>query len=136
MGCSAAWWSTCSCTAPCRNERMRLSYRMSISAVVMNERSAHTTEEKLHMPATTTVGVRYMIDDVADAIAFYTTHLGFAVEQDATPAFATVTRDGVRLLLSGPTSSGRRPMPTVPDRPRRPRHRAVTRIGPPASPCS
>ena len=63
------------------------------------------------MPATTTVGVRYMIDDVADAIAFYTTHLGFAVEQDATPAFAAVTRDGVRLLLSGPTSSGRRPMP-------------------------
>ncbi len=63
------------------------------------------------MPATATVGVRYMIDDVADAIAFYTTHLGFAVEQDATPAFATVTRDGVRLLLSGPTSSGRRPMP-------------------------
>jgi predicted enzyme related to lactoylglutathione lyase len=74
-------------------------------------RSAHTTEEELHMPATTTVGVRYMIDDVADAIAFYATHLGFAVEQDATPAFAAVTRDGLRLLLSGPTSSGRRPMP-------------------------
>jgi len=87
------------------------------------------------MPATT-VGVRYMIDDVADAIAFYTTHLGFAVEQDATPAFAAVTRDGVRLLLSGPTSAGRRPMPTVPDRPRRPGHRAVTRIGPPTSPGS
>jgi catechol 2,3-dioxygenase-like lactoylglutathione lyase family enzyme len=63
------------------------------------------------MPATTTVGVRYMIDDVADAIAFYTTHLGFTVDQDATPAFAAVSRDGVRLLLSGPTSSGRRPMP-------------------------
>jgi predicted enzyme related to lactoylglutathione lyase len=59
----------------------------------------------------TTVGVRYMIDDVADAIAFYTTHLGFTVEQDAGPAFAAVTRNGVRLLLSGPTSSGRRPMP-------------------------
>ena len=63
------------------------------------------------MPATSTVGVRYMIDDVADALAFYTTHLGFTVEHDATPAFATVSRDGVRLLLSGPTSSGRRPMP-------------------------
>jgi catechol 2,3-dioxygenase-like lactoylglutathione lyase family enzyme len=77
----------------------------------MKERSAHTTEEELHMPATTTVGVRYMIDDVADAIAFYTTHLGFTLDQDATPAFAAVSRDGVRLLLSGPTSSGRRPMP-------------------------
>ena len=59
----------------------------------------------------TTVGVRYMIDDVADAMAFYTTHLGFAVEQDAAPAFVAVSRDGVRLLLSGPTSSGRRAMP-------------------------
>ena len=49
---------------------------------------------------TSTVGVRYMIDDVADAIAFYTTHLGFTLEQDATPAFAAVARDGVRLLLS------------------------------------
>ena len=63
------------------------------------------------MSATTTVGVRHMIDDVADAIAFYTTHLGFTVEHDAAPAFAAVSRDGVRLLLSGPTSSGRRPMP-------------------------
>jgi len=65
------------------------------------------------MPATTNsaVGVRYMVDDVADAIAFYTTHLGFTLEHDATPAFAAVSRDGVRLLLSGPTSSGRRPMP-------------------------
>jgi catechol 2,3-dioxygenase-like lactoylglutathione lyase family enzyme len=63
------------------------------------------------MPATSTVGVRYMIDDVPAAIAFYTTHLSFIVEQDASPAFAAVTRNGVRLLLSGPTSSGRRPMP-------------------------
>ena len=49
------------------------------------------------MPATTTVGVRYMIDDVADAVAFYTTHLGFTVDQDATPAFAAVSRDGERV---------------------------------------
>lgn len=57
------------------------------------------------------VGIRYMIDDVPAAIAFYTTHLGFALDQDASPAFAAVKRDGVRLLLSGKTSSGRRPMP-------------------------
>src|SRR5215208_2542762 len=63
------------------------------------------------MPATTTVGVRYMIDDVPAAIAFYTTHLGFTVEQDASPAFAAVARDGVRLLLSGDGSSGKRPLP-------------------------
>jgi predicted enzyme related to lactoylglutathione lyase len=52
-----------------------------------------------------------MIDDVPAAIGFYTTHLGFVVEQDASPAFAAVTRDGVRLLLSGKTSSGRRAKP-------------------------
>src|SRR5829696_3476803 len=33
------------------------------------------------------------------------------LERDAAPAFAAVSRDGVRLLLSGPTSSGRRAMP-------------------------
>jgi catechol 2,3-dioxygenase-like lactoylglutathione lyase family enzyme len=57
------------------------------------------------------VSVRYMIDDVPAAIAFYTAHLGFSLEQDASPAFASVSRDGVRLLLSGKSSSGRRPMP-------------------------
>jgi len=54
------------------------------------------------------VSVRYMIDDVPAAIDFYTRHLGFALEMDASPAFASVNRDGVRLLLSGKTSSGRR----------------------------
>ena len=58
-----------------------------------------------------TVSIRYMIDDVPIAVKFYTTYLGFAIEKDAGPAFASVTRDGVRLLLSGKTSSGRRAMP-------------------------
>src|SRR5437868_13101005 len=57
------------------------------------------------------VSIRYMIDDVPTAIKFYTTHLGFAINQDASPAFASVIRDGVRLLLSGKASSGRRAMP-------------------------
>jgi catechol 2,3-dioxygenase-like lactoylglutathione lyase family enzyme len=63
------------------------------------------------MKSTGTVSVRYMIDDVPAAIAFYTDHLGFALEMDASPAFASISRDGVRLLLSGKTSSGRRAMP-------------------------
>ncbi len=58
-----------------------------------------------------TVSVRYMIDDVPAAIAFYTKHLGFKVETDSSPAFASVTRGNLRLLLSGEQSSGRRPMP-------------------------
>src|SRR5262245_29559354 len=57
------------------------------------------------------VSVRYMIDDVAAAIAFYTNHLGFTLEESHTPAFASVTRGNLRLLLSGEKSSGRRPTP-------------------------
>jgi catechol 2,3-dioxygenase-like lactoylglutathione lyase family enzyme len=56
-------------------------------------------------------GVRYIIDDVPAAIRFYTTLLGFTLEQDASPAFASVIRDGLRLLLSGDGSSGKRPLP-------------------------
>ena len=57
-----------------------------------------------------TVGVRYVIDDVSAAVAFYTDVLGFTLDLDASPAFAAVSRDGVRLLLSGDGSSGRRPL--------------------------
>ncbi len=57
------------------------------------------------------VSVRYMVDDVDAAIAFYTTHLGFTVRSSAAPAFADVVRGNLRLLLSGPTSSAGRPMP-------------------------
>ena len=59
----------------------------------------------------TRVSVRYIIDDVPAAVRFYTTLLGFTVERDASPAFASVVRDGVRLLLSGDGSSGKRPLP-------------------------
>jgi catechol 2,3-dioxygenase-like lactoylglutathione lyase family enzyme len=56
------------------------------------------------------VSVRYVIDDVPAAMAFYTTLLGFTLELDASPAFAAVSRGGVRLLLSGEGSSGKRPL--------------------------
>jgi len=58
----------------------------------------------------TTVNVRYLVDDVAAAIDFYTTHFGFTVHMNAPPAFADVTRGNLRLLLSGPASSAGRPM--------------------------
>jgi catechol 2,3-dioxygenase-like lactoylglutathione lyase family enzyme len=57
------------------------------------------------------VNVRYMVDDVDDAVAFYTTHFGFTVRSNAAPAFADVVRGNLRLLLSGPKSSAGRPMP-------------------------
>ena len=58
-----------------------------------------------------TVHVRYIVDDVEAAIAFFTTHLGFTLLSSVLPAFADVTRGDLRLLLSGPTSSAGRPMP-------------------------
>jgi len=61
-----------------------------------------TTEE--------TVNVRYMVEDVAAAVDFYTTHLGFTVLNQF-PPFADVKRGNLRVLLSGPESSAGRPMP-------------------------
>jgi catechol 2,3-dioxygenase-like lactoylglutathione lyase family enzyme len=58
-----------------------------------------------------TASTRYIVNDVAASVDFYTTHLGFTVEQDARPAFCSVTRDTTRLLLSGQGSSGARAMP-------------------------
>jgi catechol 2,3-dioxygenase-like lactoylglutathione lyase family enzyme len=58
-----------------------------------------------------TVNVRYMVDDVAGAVDFYTAHLGFTLQSNAAPAFASVVRGPLRLLLSGSTSSAGRPMP-------------------------
>src|SRR5688500_433846 len=52
-----------------------------------------------------------MVDDVDDAVAFYTTHFGFTVRTNFAPAFADVVRGNLRLLLSGPTSSAGRSMP-------------------------
>jgi catechol 2,3-dioxygenase-like lactoylglutathione lyase family enzyme len=56
------------------------------------------------------VSVRYMVDDVEAALAFYTKLLDFKVLTSFPPAFADVARGNLRLLLSGPTSSAGRPM--------------------------
>ena len=55
--------------------------------------------------------VRYLVDDVDAAVAFYTDRLGFTLEQRMGPAFARVARDGLTLWLAGPQSSAARPMP-------------------------
>jgi len=56
--------------------------------------------------------VRYLVDDVQAAVDFYTTHLGFQLNTSAAPAFAEVVRGPLRLLLSGPASSGAHATPT------------------------
>ena len=55
--------------------------------------------------------VRYIVDDVQAAIDFYTANFGFTVNTSAAPAFADVLRGPLRLLLSGPASSGARATP-------------------------
>ena len=55
--------------------------------------------------------VRYLVDDVEAAIAFYTEHLGFGLEQQMGHAFAIVSRGDLTLWLAGPQSSAARPMP-------------------------
>ena len=57
-----------------------------------------------------TINVRYMVDDVDEAIAFYTKFLDFDLLSNAAPAFADVKRGNLRLLLAGPKSSAGRPM--------------------------
>lgn len=55
--------------------------------------------------------VRYLVDDVPAAVAFYTEHFGFTVDFQAGTGFAVVVRGPLRLLLSGAESSGRRATP-------------------------
>lgn len=55
--------------------------------------------------------VRYLVDDVDAAVAFYTTHLGFTLEQRMGPPFASVARGDLKLWISGPGTSAARPMP-------------------------
>ena len=61
------------------------------------------------MPDENTVNVRYLVDDVAACLDYYTRHFGFTVGISS-PAFADVTRGNLRLLLSGPQSSAGRAM--------------------------
>jgi glyoxylase I family protein len=56
-------------------------------------------------------GVRYQVADVSRSVAFYRQQLGFKVDQQNLPAFAQVSVTGLKLILSGPGSSGSRPMP-------------------------
>ena len=61
------------------------------------------------MPDTDIVNVRYLVDDVAASVDFYTRHFGFTVGISS-PVFADVTRGNLRLLLSGAQSSAGRAM--------------------------
>ena len=57
------------------------------------------------------VAIRYQVKNVDRSVAFYTQQLGFKLEQQSAPAFARVSNGNLILWLSGPISSGSRPMP-------------------------
>ena len=53
-----------------------------------------------------TVSVRYIVDDVSAAVAFYTTHLDFEVQMHPGPGFAVLQRSALRLQLNSPGGGG------------------------------
>lgn len=55
--------------------------------------------------------VRYLVDDVDQAVAFYTERLGFTVERQFGPAIAILKREDLTLWVAGPEASAARPMP-------------------------
>lgn len=55
--------------------------------------------------------IRYIVDDVDQALDFYVGKLGFTLEQRLGPPFAMITKGDLRLWLSGPGTSARRAMP-------------------------
>ena len=55
--------------------------------------------------------VRYIVDDVSDAVAFYVSRLGFELEQQFGHAMATLVRGDLTLWVAGPKASASRPMP-------------------------
>lgn len=67
-------------------------------------RAPHAFVQDLH-------GVRYQVKDVARSVEFYTKHLGFNLEHQQLPAFASISLGDAKILLSGPQASGSRPMP-------------------------
>jgi glyoxylase I family protein len=56
-------------------------------------------------------GIRYQVTDVGRSVEFYTQQLGFKLEHQQPPAFASVSLGDAQILLSGPGASGSRPMP-------------------------
>lgn len=77
----------------------------------MNPLSQHSTASTVAQDVTEFHGVRYLVTDVKQAIDFYTMRLGFSLEHQQLPAFATVALGPLKIHLSGPGASGSRPLP-------------------------
>ncbi|WP_437769255.1 VOC family protein [Sorangium sp. So ce281] len=98
-----------------QNRRMKIILEIILILVILSLGGcmSHTTGSTsvMESPNATSAVVRYQVTDVDRAVRFYTERLGFTLDLQAGTAFATVSRGDLRLLLSGPGSSGARPMP-------------------------
>jgi glyoxylase I family protein len=70
-----------------------------------------TSTDDLRPLITRVHGVRYQVNDVSRAIAFYTQQLGFKLNHQHLPEFASLSLGDVQILLSGPGASGSRALP-------------------------
>src|SRR5262245_38599586 len=77
---------------------------MKTQAAVSHDTEPHAFIKSVH-------GVRYLVKDVARSVVFYTQHLGFKLEHQQLPAFASISLGDTQIFLSGPGASGSRPMP-------------------------
>jgi glyoxylase I family protein len=87
-----------------RNPSAQLEGGSIMSDPASSQADAHAFIKSVH-------GVRYQVTDVAHSVRFYTRHLGFKLEHQQLPAFASVSLGDSQVLLSGPGASGSRPMP-------------------------
>jgi len=71
----------------------------------------HTSNPRPAVFSPSAAVVRYQVQDVDRAVTFYTRHLGFMLTQRPAPVIAIVSRGDLHLILSGPKTSGARPMP-------------------------
>jgi catechol 2,3-dioxygenase-like lactoylglutathione lyase family enzyme len=122
-------WSPCGCGRACPSHNVTrtwpecdetifrlilaaVSIGCLLAAIAEDEKATTKTwkEKQMAKEHSGIVSVRYMIDDVEAAVVFYTKHLGFTLDVDSAPAFASIMRGNLRLLLSGEKSSGRKAM--------------------------
>src|SRR5688572_23087764 len=101
---------------PRRRKRQGLALLMAlVIGGYMDQTKSASTPEGGRPPAardtSSLATVRYQVSNIERSIDFYTQRLGFELEQRAGSAFASVTRGALRLVLSGPGSSGARPLP-------------------------
>lgn len=85
---------------------------LTIGARMTGAASARPAPQSGRSPGDPNVAaVRYQTTNVDRAVTFYTEVLDFKLEQRNGPVIAIVSRGPLMLILSGPGSSGARPMP-------------------------